>query len=68
MKNLIKRKCSFVVQLFIFELVLLNLLNYFQGPLAMELFDGFRRYEDQSDPAAVLTKDLDKFDMILQAR
>ena len=34
-----------------------------------EIFDGFNRYEEQreNDDAAKLTKNLDKFDMILQA-
>lgn len=39
------------------------------GPLAREIFVAFDRYESQAegDAAAAATKDLDKFDMILQA-
>ena len=35
----------------------------------VELFNAFERYETQheEDPAARLTKDLDKFDMVFQA-
>ena len=40
------------------------------GPLAKETFDAFARYEEQreGDVEARVTKDLDKYDMILQVR
>ena len=39
------------------------------GRLSLELFNAFERYEEQhpEDPMAHLTKDLDKFDMYMQA-
>ena len=39
------------------------------GPLAKETFDAFARYEEQreGDTESRITKDLDKYDMILQA-
>ena len=39
------------------------------GRMALEFFNAFERYEEQdpNDPEAKLTKDLDKFDMIMQA-
>ena len=39
------------------------------GRLSLEFYNAFERYEDQhpSDLMAQLTKDLDKFDMIMQA-
>ena len=39
------------------------------GQMALDLFNGFERYEEQNsnDQDAKLTKDLDKFDMIMQA-
>ncbi len=46
-----------------------HLVKDLPGPLAAEIYQAFDRYENQAvgDGAAVLVKDLDKFDMILQA-
>ena len=46
-----------------------SLVEKLPSPLARELFNAFERYETQreGDFGAKLTKDLDKFDMILQA-
>ncbi len=46
-----------------------KLVKKLPGPLAKELYEAFERYENQvdGDEDARLTKDLDKFDMILQA-
>ena len=46
-----------------------SLVEKLPSPLAKDLFDAFERYETQreGDFGARLTKDLDKFDMILQA-
>ena len=42
---------------------------YFTGRMSLEFFNAFERYEEQhpGDYDAKLTKDLDKFDMIMQA-
>ena len=46
-----------------------SLVEKLPSPLARELFKAFERYEThrEGDSGAKLTKDLDKFDMILQA-
>ncbi|TRY73879.1 hypothetical protein TCAL_15740 [Tigriopus californicus] len=46
-----------------------TLVEKLPGPLAKDLYDAFSRYEFQpeNDRSAIMTKDLDKFDMILQA-
>ena len=48
---------------------MLDLVKPLSGPLAKEYFTAFQRYEEQKpdDFGAILTKDLDKLDMVIQA-